>query len=382
MADDYYKVLGVSKDASPDDIKRAYRNLALKYHPDRNKNDDAEEKFKEINEAYAVLSNPEKRQQYDVYGPDQFNQRYSRDDIFRNFNFEDIFRSMGLNIDFGGEGFGNADSIFDAMFGVRSGGNRHNVDMGNDILVHANINIEEAAKGVQKRIQMRHIKKCSRCNGGGAEPGSDIITCNACKGTGQTKSTARTPFGIMQTISTCTKCSGSGKIFKSPCKECGGRGRVQKEEKIDINIPKGIDSGMRLRLRGMGDYGRDREGDAYVEVAVQKSKTFDRRGDDVVVNYRIPFYIAALGGKIVVPTLNGEAEMAVPEGTQNGDRLTIYGKGMPKMNGGGFGDELIDITIDIPKHMTAEQKELMKKLAQTDGGADGYMDKKRKFGIF
>ena len=382
MAKDYYDVLGVKRDASQDDIKRAYRELAMRYHPDRNKSKDAEEKFKEINEAYAVLSDPEKRQQYDAYGPDQFNQRYSREDIFRNFDFEDIFRSMGLNIDFGGGGFGSPDDIFDSMFGIRSGGARRNVDVGNDILVHASVSIGEAASGTQKTIQIKHIKKCPRCNGGGAEPGSDIVTCATCRGNGQVKATSRTAFGIMQTISTCPKCGGSGKNFKDPCKECGGRGRVQEEDRVDLKIPKGINSGMRLRLRGMGDYGRDRQGDAYVEISVQKSKVFERDGDDVYVNFRIPFYLAALGGKITVPTLSGDLEVNVPEGTQSGDRIAIDGKGMPKLSGGGYGDEIVNIIVEIPKHLTAEQRELMRKLAESGGDIGSHVDKKRKFGIF
>jgi molecular chaperone DnaJ len=379
MTNDYYSVLGVGKNASIDDIKKAYRNLALKYHPDRNKSKDAEEKFKEINEAYAVLSDPEKRRQYDSYGPEQFNQRYSREDIFRDFNFEDIFRSMGINFDFGGAGFESSDDMLNNLFGF-GGGRRQNMDIGNDILVHVTISLEDAARGTQKTVAIKHIKECPRCRGAGAEPGTGTVTCPTCKGGGQVKATTRTAFGIMQTISTCPKCGGRGKTFKEPCSECSGRGRVQEEEKVDMRIPKGVDSGMRLRLRGMGDYGRDRHGDAYVEVTVQKSKTFERRGDDIYVDVNIPFYLAALGGRVAVPTLNGEIEVPVSEGTQSGDKLTIEGKGMPRFNSNAYGDEVVSLIVDIPRRLSTEQRELMKKFAETDGGS--YNDRKRKFGIF
>ncbi len=379
MAKDYYDVLGVKRDASQDDIKRAYRELAMRYHPDRNKSKDAEEEFKRINEAYAVLSDEEKRRQYDAYGPEQFNQRYSTEDIFRNFNFEDIFRNLGINIG-GMDVGGSSGDIFDTLFGFSGG--RRAADMGSDILAHASITLEEAARGTHKTLMIRHVKKCSRCGGSGAEPGSEIIRCRACGGAGTKKVTRRTPFGVMQTITTCQECGGTGKAFEEACTVCHGHGRVQAEDRVDITIPAGADTGMRLRLRGMGDYGRGRSGDAYVEISVQGNRTFTRRGDDLYIEFHIPFYVAALGGTVTVPTLEGEERLRIEEGAQSGDVIRMRGHGMPRLNSSARGDEVVSITVDTPRNLSAEQRELMKKLAELGGGMDGYTGKKRKFGLF
>ncbi len=374
MAADYYKVLGVNKDASQDDIKKAYRDLALKYHPDRNKSKDAEEKFKEINEAYAVLSDAEKRKQYDAYGPEEFNQRYDRDTIFRDFDFDSLFRSMGMDF-----GFGGSDDIFSRFFG---GGRGRDERSGNDLLFQTTISLKEAATGVTKTVSIKHLKKCPECDGTGAKPGTGTVECKECGGSGRIKRVSRTPFGAMQTITTCRRCNGAGKILKDPCSNCNGTGSKRGEDKIDLSIPKGVDSGMRLRLRGMGDHGRDQNGDAYVEISVAEDDVFVRDGDDIHLNLHIPFYLAALGGTVKVPTLYGPYEARVEAGMQTGGRIRISRKGMPKFGGGGYGDEIATVIVDVPKRMTESQKELIRKFADTDTDHGSTGDRKRKFGFF
>ncbi|MGC8586298.1 MAG: molecular chaperone DnaJ [Candidatus Micrarchaeia archaeon] len=355
MAKDYYSILGVSKDASIDDIKRAYRELALKYHPDRNKNPDAEEKFKEINEAYAVLSDPEKRKQYDMFGPEGFSQRYTSEDIFRNFDFEDLFKDIFGN-------FGNED-MFGDFFGFAP---RANYEIGNDILAKISISLAEVATGTAKTISVRHTKVCEHCGGTGHEPGSKIIKCDMCNGTGRIKQTRRTPFGIMQTVTTCPKCGGTGKLYEKPCRVCNGTGRVQGEDKIEVKIPPGIENGMRLRVKGMGDYGRDRTGDLYVEVHVQDDKNFERDGTNIYTSVKVPLHIMILGGEIEVPTLTGNKRIYVEEGTQSGAKITLRGAGLPQFRGSRRGDEIVTLLVDIPQHLSREQKDLIRKFAELD----------------
>ncbi|MGC8670047.1 MAG: molecular chaperone DnaJ [Candidatus Micrarchaeia archaeon] len=354
MAKDYYEILGVSKNASLDEIKRAYRELALKYHPDRNKSPDAEEKFKEINEAYAVLSDNEKRKAYDSFGPEGFSQKYTPEDIFRGFDFEDIFNSM-----FGG--FGN--SMFEDIFGFSPKGN---YDVGNDILARVSVTLEEAAQGTKRVINVRHTKICEHCGGTGHEPGSKVVKCDMCNGAGSVKQTRRTPFGIIQTVSTCPKCGGNGKIYEKKCRVCNGSGRIQTEEKIEVSIPPGIENGARLRVRGMGDYGTGRTGDLYVEVKVEKSKIFERNGDDLYVTVKAPLHVMILGGEIEVPTIDGSKKVYVNEGTQNGAQLVLRGSGMPSSRSGKRGDEIITLVSEIPQHLSKEQKELIRKFADID----------------
>lgn len=374
MAKDFYDVLGVDKKASQDDIKKAYRALALKLHPDVNKSKDAEEHFKEINEAYAVLSDPEKRAQYDAYGPEGFSQRFSEQDIFRNFDFDKVFRDMGININFGGFGgddFGN--DIFGNLFGFSNASRGQ--DIGNDILAQISITLDDAYKGIDKKIRVRHVAKCDHCSGTGAEPGSKIVTCSKCNGSGQIRSTRRTMFGVMQTVSACPKCNGSGKTFEKVCRVCSGTGKKVTEETIDISIPKGVESGMRLRVRGMGDYGKARTGDLYVEINIQKDRRFVRENSNLYIEQNIPFYVAILGGNVNVPTMSGNKEISVHEGAQNGERITLSGYGMPHFKSGGSGDEIITLRVDIPRNLSKEQKDLIKEFENLDS-------KKKKFGIF
>lgn len=371
MPEDYYKVLGVSKNASEADIKNAYRALALKLHPDVNKSKEAEEKFKKINEAYAVLGDPEKRQQYDSYGPDVFNQRYTQEDIFRGANFtdfDDLFKSMGIN-------FGSNNDIFGQMFGFTP---QRSADVGNDILARVNVTLQDAGHGATKTLGVRHVKVCDRCGGQGYEPGTKVIRCDKCNGNGQVKETRRTPFGVMQTIGTCPKCGGTGKSFETACKTCRGRGAVQAEDKVNVTIPKGVNTGMRLRLAGMGDYGKDRRGDLYMDINVQTDRRFTRDDDDIHADLHIPLQTALLGGKVSAPTIDGEKNVDIAEGTQNNSKVVLKDQGVPHFNRSGSGDEILNIIVDLPKHLSKEQKELVKKFSDPDG----YVGGKGKFWAF
>lgn len=368
MAKDYYEVLGISKSASADQIKSAYRELALKFHPDKNKDKGAEEKFKEINEAYAVLSDAEKRKQYDAYGPEQFNQQYSQEDIFRNFDFESVFKNMGFDTgSFGG------DDFFESMFGF----NPNRGAVGNDILARMQISLKEAAHGTKESLSVRHIKLCDRCKGNGAEPSTRIIKCPTCNGTGQARTTTRTPFGVIQTIGVCPTCRGRGKTYEKACKKCNGSGVVHADDKVEVVIPKGVSTGTRLRLAGMGDYGNGEPGDLYIDIQVKDDRTFKRIGDDLHTEISIPLHVALLGGEVSAPTIEGERKIKIEEGTQNNSKLTLKNEGMPHFRGSGKGDEIVNITVDIPKKLTNEQKEIVKKLANLDDDS-----KKRKFGLF
>jgi molecular chaperone DnaJ len=365
VAEDYYDVLGVQKSATAEQIKEAYRSLAMKYHPDRNKDKGAEENFKKINEAYAVLGDAEKRKQYDMFGAEQFGARYTTEDIFRGFDFDRVFRDLGFNLGF--------DDDFASMFGFGQGAARGG-SVGSDILARMNVTLQEAAHGTKKSLRVRHIKPCDRCKGQGYEPGTSVHKCDRCNGSGRMRETRRTPFGMIQTIGACPKCSGTGKMFESVCKKCGGRSLVQDEDDVEVSVPKGIDTGARLRLRGVGDYGRDGAGDLYIDVEVQKDKTFRREGDNLAVDVHVPLSVALLGGTVQVPTLDGKKSVDVGEGTQNGTKVVIKGEGMPRFRGNGTGDETANILVDIPKHLTKEQKELVRKFAG--------LDEKKGFGVF
>ncbi|MGC8586947.1 MAG: molecular chaperone DnaJ [Candidatus Micrarchaeia archaeon] len=374
---DYYKILGVSKSASQDEIKKAYRELALKYHPDLNKGSkEAEEKFKEINEAYAVLGDPEKRKQYDAYGPEQFSREYTTDEIFRNFDFGNIFKDLGINMGFGQEDFGDINDVFDSFFGV---GGRRRGNFGQSILHSIDITLAEAAEGVDKNLTIKHIKKCPNCNGTGAEPGSKLVKCKTCNGSGSVRATRRTFFGIMQTVSVCPTCNGSGKVYEKLCHVCGGKGGVVATDEITLKIPPGVMDGMRLRLKGMGDYGKDGAGDLFVEVHILKDKTFERINDDLLTEVEIPFYTAILGGSISVPTLHGAKTVQISPGTTHGTEIVIKGEGIRNFRSGNRGNEIVRVKISIPKNLSGEERELIEKFKDIDskGGKD-----KKHFGIF
>lgn len=375
MSNDYYTILGIPKDASADQIKKAYRELAMKYHPDRNKDKNAEEKFKEINEAYAVLSDNQKREQYNAYGPEEFNQKYNEQEIFRNFDFKDIFKSMGF--DFNISDNEQPDDIFDTLFGFSNNNQTHN----NNKQISITISLKQATQTINQKINIMHAVKCSACNGKGIEPGSKIITCNVCKGRGQVNTVQRTPFGIIQAITTCPTCRGAGKTYESICKICKGAGKNRKADTIEIQIPKGVEDEMKLRIKNEGDYENQNAGDLYLEIHIQKDKEFIRKNNDILYNIKIPFYTAILGGKVNVKTLYGIEQMNIAPGTQDNAKLILKNKGMPHFNSNTYGNEIVHINIDIPKHINEEEKELISKFRDLNDKTDSDQ-KKKKYGFF
>lgn len=359
MERDYYEVLGVGKSASKEEIKKAYRRLAMQYHPDRNKSADAEEKFKEISEAYGVLSDDDKRSMYDRFGHAGIDGRYSREDIFRGINFEDIFGDLGF--DFGGLG-----GIFESFFGGRR--YKRGPRRGADLRANLDITLEEAAKGVEKKLSFSKMEKCDSCGGSGAKAGTAPKTCTTCKGQGQVGYTKRTPFGQFTSVTTCNRCGGEGKVIETPCPSCAGNGKVRKPKKLKVKIPPGVDSGSRLRLAGEGEAGERGAppGDLYVVVYVKPHDLFIREGDDLYLELPLTFSQAALGAKITVPTLNGSAKMRIPPGTQSGTVLRLRGKGMPSMRSYGKGDLHVRVQLVTPRKLNDEQRRLFKELSKYD----------------
>ncbi len=370
---DYYEILGVEKKAPLDEIKSAYRKLAMQYHPDRNKAPDAEEKFKEISEAYAVLSDQNKRQQYDQFGHAGIDMRYSQEDIFRGAapDIEDILRDFGAG---GFGGFGRGGSIFDIFFG---GGRREGPRRGSDILYELSINLEDAASGKTVELEVPRTESCDVCKGSGAKPGTSPKTCPSCRGSGQVSRTQSTPFGRFMTTSTCGTCRGRGEIIEAPCSSCHGSGTVQRRRRIEVKVPQGVDTGTRLRVAGEGEAGERGAppGDLYVEINVRPHTIFTRRDGDLVTEATISFTQAALGDEITVPTLDGKAKMKIPPGTQNGQIFRLRGKGMPSLHISGRGDELVRIKVEVPAKLTEKQKQLLREFAEISG-------EKRSKGIF
>jgi molecular chaperone DnaJ len=354
---DYYEVLGVSKNASKDEIKDAYRKLAMQYHPDRNKAANAEDKFKEISEAYAVLSDDQKRQQYDTLGHAGFDQRYTAEDIFRGADFETIFRDIGF-------GFGD---LFRTFFGGGFGGGfRQRNNRGQDLGYELEITLEEAAKGTEKEIVVPRTEKCEVCEGSGASPGTLPKKCPNCKGAGQVRNTRSNGFLTYVQVTPCSECRGRGKIIESPCNKCHGTGLVKKRRKINVKIPEGIDEGYQLRLRGEGEMAPNAgtPGDLYVLVHIARHELFLREGDDLWHVLMIGYPQAALGTEVSVPTLDGSATVKIKPGTQAGETIRLKGKGMPRFRGYGKGDLLVRVGISVPEKLTAKQRALLEQLAE------------------
>ncbi len=368
---DYYSVLGVPKDADQESIKKAYRELALKYHPDRNKSKEAEEKFKQINEAYAVLGDQEKRKQYDAYGPEGFSRRYTTDDIFRGSNIQDLLKDMGINFGFGG------DDIFSQMFG----GGQQGGEVGGSILYRLDISLLESARGASKEIEIKHIKECDRCGGSGGEPGAKVLKCPECGGSGSVTVVRESFFGRIQTTTTCNRCSGTGRVYERKCRVCSGKGGVVATEKVQVKIPAGISSGTRLKLRGMGDFGRDGSGDLYIEIREREDAELKREGYNIIANAKVPFYTAILGGKARVPSLEGPKEVDIPQGTAPGSRLVMKGWGIKHFNSGGIGDEIVIVNVEFPKSMTQTERNLIEEFRK---GREGEPSQRggRRFGVF
>ena len=357
---DYYEVLGVSKKSSTDEIKDAYRKLAMQYHPDRNKSPGAEEKFKEISEAYAVLSDSDKRQQYDTLGHAGFDQRYSAEDIFRGADFNSVFRDLGFGDLFStifGGGFGGG-------FGGSGFGERSN--RGQDLVYELEIKLEEVARGTEKEIEIPRTEKCDVCQGSGASPGSSPKTCPRCNGAGKTRQTRRSSFATFVQVIPCPQCKGKGILIESPCRNCQGSGLVRRRRKISVKIPMGIDEGNQLRLRGEGEMTSNggEPGDLYVLVHIAPNDLFVREGDDLYYILMIGFPHAALGADISVPTLDGPTNVRIPAGTQAGEIIRLKGKGMPRFRGYGRGDLLIRVGISVPERLSSRQRELLEQLGK------------------
>jgi molecular chaperone DnaJ len=351
MAKDYYKILGVDRNATKEEIKRAYKRLAKKYHPDLNKSPGAAEKFKEINEAAAVLGDDQKRQQYDQFGTtaDQFAGG------FQGFDFSDFMS------DISDSGF-DFDTIFESFFGAPFGRRRRRPQRGSDLRYDLEITLKEAATGTAKHIVVPRLEKCGKCDGTGAELKSDIVDCPQCNGTGVYRKTQRTPFGIFSTTTTCSKCRGQGKYIKNECAVCDGTGVVKKTRKIEIKVPAGAETGTNLRIAGEGEAGEKGAppGDLYIVVHVKKDGVFERHGDDIYVKVDLPFTVAALGGEIEVPTLDKKAKLKIPPGTQSNTIFRMKGKGIPHLHGGGAGNQNVEVVISVPQRLTKRQKELLK----------------------
>ena len=379
MADnkrDYYEVLGVDRSASDDELKKAYRKAAKKYHPDLNPGDAAAEKaFKEVNEAYEVLSDKEKRSRYDQFG---------HAGVDPNFG-----AGGGYGGGFNGD-FGDLGDIFGSFFGGGFGGSRranpNAPRRGNDASAAVNISFEEAAKGCKQTVKVTKIETCDECGGSGAKKGTSSKTCPVCQGTGQVTSSQRTPFGVFQTQTVCSNCNGSGKVIENPCTKCNGKGRIRHTVQETVDIPAGIDDGQVIRLRGKGDSGVNGgpSGDLNITVNVRPHPIFSRNGYDVYCEIPITFVEAALGGDITVPTLDGKVKFTIHEGTQPGDEFKLRGKGIQRLNYSGRGDQYVKITVEVPKNLSREQKEKLKEFEALSSDKNyktqkSFMDKVKDF---
>ncbi|NDJ15914.1 molecular chaperone DnaJ [Myxacorys almedinensis] len=372
MARDFYEILGVSRDADKEDLKQAYRRLARKYHPDVNKEEGAEERFKEINRAYEVLSEPDTRAQYDRFG-------------------EAGVGSAGAGgfQDFGDMG-GFAD-IFESFFSGFSGGapgtqtrRRGGPVRGDDLRLDLKLDFREAVFGGEKEIRISHLETCTTCNGSGAKPGTRPRTCSTCTGSGQVRRATRTPFGSFTQVSVCPTCNGTGQVIEDKCEVCGGNGQRQETKKLKISIPAGVDNGTRLRVSGEGDAGQRSgpPGDLYVYLFINDDPEFRRDGINVLSDVKISYLQAILGSRIEVNTVDGAEELAIPAGTQPNTVLTLESKGVPKLgNPVSRGNHLITVSVDIPTKVGTEERELLEKLAKIrgdrigKGGVEGFIGK-------
>ncbi|OUP56684.1 molecular chaperone DnaJ [Butyricicoccus pullicaecorum] len=357
MADkrDYYEVLGVSKGASDDEIKKAHRKLAKKYHPDLNRdNPEAAEKFKELNEAYEVLSDKDKRAKYDQFGFAGVDPNYGAG-------------QGGFGGGFGGFDMGDLGDIFGSFFGGGFGGSssrsrRNAPQRGETLQQRIMLSFEEAAFGCEKEITINRTESCDECGGTGAEKGTSVETCSNCHGSGVVMQTQRTPLGMFQTQGACPNCRGTGKIIRKPCKKCGGTGKMRKSRTLKVKIPAGIDDGQSIQLRGQGNAGLNGgpSGDVIVTISIRPHPLFTRDGNNVICEIPISFPQAALGDTLQVPTIDGKVEYTIPEGTQTGTVFRLRGKGIQNVNGRGRGDQYVRVNIEVPTHLTDHQKHLLR----------------------
>lgn len=354
---DYYEVLGVGKNASKEDIKEAYKKLAKQYHPDLNKNPNAAEKFKEINEAAAVLSDEQKKAQYDHHGAEG-----GQASGFSGFDYSDFMSDIG---DFGFD----FDNIFESFFGGKRGPRARRRQRGSDLRYDMEIELEDAAFGSSKTIEIPRLEECDKCKGTGAENKSDIVTCNECGGRGAMTRNQRTPFGIFSTTTTCRKCRGEGKYVKNECLQCDGKGFVRKTRKIEVKIPRGAVDGTNLRIQGGGEAGDKgtSPGDLYIVTHIKPHKVFERRSNDVYAKAKIPFTTAALGGEIEVPTLKGKAGLKVPPCTQSNTVFSMKGLGIPDLHNNYLGDEYVEVIISVPEKLTKKQRQILEDFEKETG---------------
>ncbi|MDP4089023.1 MAG: molecular chaperone DnaJ [Bacillota bacterium] len=353
---DYYEILGLTKGASDDDIKKAFRKLAIQYHPDKNKGDkEAEEKFKEINEAYQVLSDPEKKSQYDQFGTTDFQGGFGGYE--GGFDFSDL------------GGFGD---IFDSFFGGGFSGGRKRKggpEKGADMEVTVKLTFEEAVFGIEKEININRNEGCETCHGSGAKPGTSAKTCDRCGGTGQVRVQRSTPLGSFVSMSTCDKCGGKGKLIADPCPTCKGSGKERKNRKIKVNIPAGVDNDNVIPLRGQGEHGANGgpPGDLYVNLKVAAHPVFKRRGFDIYMDTHVSFGQATLGAEVKVPTVDGDVKYSIPQGTQPGTVFRLKGKGVPRVNSAGRGDQYVNVVVDVPKTLNEKQRETLRLFMEACG---------------
>lgn len=364
---DYYDVLGINRDAGEQDIKKAYRKLAMKYHPDRNPdNKDAEEKFKEVNEAYEILSSPEKKRRYDQFGHAGV-----------DGNNAGGFGGFG-----GFSGFGGFDGMFGDIFDMFGGGftsarGSRGPQKGADLQYEITITFEEAAFGTDKEIEFYRNDTCNICDGTGAKPGTSTSVCSKCNGTGEMQTVTRTPLGQMIRTSICDRCGGEGTIIETPCSKCGGKGRIKKQRKLKVKIPAGVNTGSIISMRGEGESGikGGPRGDLYVTINVLPHKIFKRDGYDVICEMPITFVQAALGDELEVPTLEGKVKYKMPEGTQSGTVFRLRSKGIVNPRGYGKGDQYVRVIIEVPKKLSEDQKDILRKFA-AESGEEIYEQKK------
>ncbi len=377
---DYYETLGVSRDASADEIKKAYRKLARKYHPDVNQDDkEAENRFKEVNEAFEILSDPQKKQQYDQFGSAAFQQGggsgFGGFGGGAGFNAEDIFSNFG---DIFGDIFGG---------GMGRGRGRSQPQSGADLRYDLEITLEDAYNGLEVEVEIPRFETCKTCSGSGAKPGTDAKTCPKCGGTGEVKHIRRTMLGQMVQIGVCDKCNGQGKIIEDPCEDCSGEGRIRNKRKIDIKVPKGIDDGQHLRVAGEGDKGQKGApaGDLYIVVHVKPHDIFERHGSELYCKRTISMSQAALGDKIKIPTISGKnAELKIPSGTQSHTVFRLKGQGMPDLRRDSHGDMLVKAVVKTPTKLSKKQKDALRILAEEAGEevhetSKGFFDKMKEF---
>lgn len=372
---DYYEVLGLSKGASDDEIKSSYRKLAKKYHPDLNKEPGAEEKFKEVQEAYEVLSDPKKRKTYDQFGHAAFDQNGGAS----GFHGFDGFQSGFQDIDLG--------DIFGSFFGggARRQNSRANGPIkGNDSFISIKISFMDSVNGKKIELPINFDEICSSCNGTGAQNPSDVVKCSSCNGTGYVRQRTQTIFGTMESQGVCPTCGGTGKTIKNKCTSCGGKGFKKTKIKIDVNIPAGINNGQQIRVAGKGERGINGgpNGDLYIEVNVAKDSFFRREGNDIHVDLTMNMIDAALGAVVEIPTVYGKVELHIPEGTQSGQILKMKGKGFKDLRSANYGDQLVHIKVETPKNLNAEQKDLLNRFLEIEskkkGKSESFFDKIKK----